>query len=80
MIEKKAEYSTAIHPFQGGTFQITGDSAYYSVDLVWPSKRVLLFSSENTEEYELAKTCGWTCFVLSDESVTWEKIVEAIKE
>ncbi len=79
LIEHEAEYSQKAHPHQAGTFQIIGDSNYYNADLLWPTERVIVFGTENKEEYIIASKSEWKCFWLGAKD-EWERIIKALKE
>lgn len=67
-------------PYQAGTFQVLGDSNYYNVDLYWPIAKVMIFTSENEEEYDIASKSEWKCFYLGADNVTANDIVKTLRK
>ncbi len=80
LISHEHEYLTKEHPFQGSTFQVEGSSEYYAVDLLWKKSRVMFFSCENEEEYQLAKHSGWKCFCIAEEKFEWKQLIITLME
>ena len=64
-------------PFFDCTFSV-GDKYY--CDLLWPASKIMLFTEENREGYEIGRQCGWSCFMMSDADLTPESLAEIIKE
>ena len=42
----------------------TGEKIY--TDLIWRSKKVMLFLDENKDSYEIARKTGWYCYCTSE--------------
>ena len=80
LIDHEHEYLTKEHPCQGATFQVEGCSEYYTVDLLWKKSRVMFFSCENEEEYQLAKKSDWKCFCLIEEKFDWKDLINTLME
>lgn len=80
LIAKVSDYKDGEKPFKEGTFQVLGDSKYYNVDLYWPKKKIMIFSTENEEEFNKALKSEWKCFYLSREDTIAESILTALKE
>ena len=64
-------------PFFDCTFSV--DDKYYC-DLLWPESRVMLFTEENRDGYEIGIRCGWTCLMMSDPEITPELLATKVKE
>lgn len=73
-------FDGAEKPCQAGTFQVLGDSNYYNVDLYWPIAKVMIFTSENEEEYDIASKSEWKCFYLGADNVTANDIVKILRK
>lgn len=80
LIAKVSDYKDGEKPFKEGTFQVLGDSEYYNVDLYWPKKKIMIFSTENEEEFNKALKSEWKCFYLSRDDTIAESILTALKE
>ena len=66
-------------PYKSGTFQLGINGAAYDVDLIWKETKIMMFSEEHSEEYNLiANKTDWKCFLLSDEELTVQIIVDEI--
>ena len=80
LLKRVDEYKKSEKPYQAGTFQVVGNPNYYNVDLYWPKKKVMIFSAENYEEYEIAVNSEWNCFYLGAENISVEDILFVLKE
>lgn len=79
LIDQAPKFENVCAPHSAGTFQITGDANYYNVDLFWPGQKVMIFSAENSYEYDLAEKSDWNCFLLANEFDCVKDILDAIK-
>jgi hypothetical protein len=52
-------------PNYGATVYIGEIDKSISVDELWTNKKVMLFLSENEDEYRIAKQTNWTCYCTS---------------
>lgn len=66
-------------PLQDCEFSVSGNEEVYTCDLVWKSSGVMLFLSENKDEYLQAKQSNWKCFLSIDEETTINELLEAIE-
>lgn len=66
-------------PVGCGSFSILGESAKMQYDFAWLKSKVLLFSSENKDDYENSINSDWKCFCLSDKKVNAKLIYDAIE-
>ena len=79
LVDSSDTIKSSEKPYQSGTFQVGFNGESYDVDLIWKEKKIMIFSEENAEEYSLiANKTDWKCFLLCDESVTAQMIVDAI--
>lgn len=67
-------------PIQDCDFVVSGVTGTFKADYAWKKSKVLFFSCVSDEEYELAKDCGWKCFLASDTSLTWKTILSSLEE
>lgn len=65
-------------PVGFGTFSIIGSIEKLQYDFAWINSKVILFSSDNEEEYEIAKNSDWKCFYLNNKDLTARMIFDAI--
>lgn len=79
LIDNAEEFENLEKPRSGATFCIS-DEINLGVDLLWTDSKVMFFSCENEDEYTAAKDGDWKCIYAGDESVTWEKIKNLLKE
>ena len=81
LLEHSGAFEGKEQPCQSGSFQIGLSFEQYDVNLIWKKARLMLFTEENKEEYELASKCGtWKCILLSDKAVTWESVLNELGE
>jgi len=80
LISHEHEFRMKERPCQGGTFQITGNSDYYTADLIWKKSGVLFFLSENEEEYRLAKETEWKCICATEKNDDWNDLLNILME
>ena len=80
LLSNTERFDGAEKPCQAGTFQVLGDSNYYNVDLYWPIAKVMIFTSENEEEYDIASKSEWKCFYLGADNVTANDIVKILRK
>jgi len=66
-------------PFYGETVRLLTTNEQIQVDLIWKKAQVMLFVSDNEENYLKVKESGWKCFYAAQEGITAEMIVESIK-
>ena len=66
-------------PHRAATFFEKGKKQALEADLIWPEKRVMLFTSENEDEYNVAVNSQWKCFYTADSKLSWDKILKALK-
>jgi len=85
--EKVSDLISNIEKFDGleipgcdGTFSLISSMEDYGVDLIWRKSKVMVFSSDNKEEYNIASKSDWKCFNLEDEKFGWQKLLEELKE
>lgn len=67
-------------PVYGETIQLLTTNDQIPVDLIWERAHVMLFVSDNTENYCKVNRSGWKCYNTSQEGITGEMIVKSIKE
>ena len=79
LIANEDEFSAMEKPRKNATFSSVSKHNL-NVDLMWPSSKVFLFSSDSEEEYQAAKDADWLVFFTGDENLTWEDIKKNIKE
>ena len=65
-------------PWGRATFTV-GNNNNQVVDLLWTKARVMLFLSENENEYHIAKRSDWKCILTSDDKITWEGVQRIIR-
>lgn len=80
LVEKADDFSLREKPIHDCEFFVVSQIEHYKCDLAWKKSKVAYFSSENEDEYAVAKESDWLCFLGSDISVKWEEILAAIKE
>lgn len=81
LLEHAGAFDRMERPCQSGSFQIGLSFEQYDVDLIWKQAKLMLFTEENREEYELARKCGtWKCILLSDKTVTWKSVLNELGE
>ena len=76
----KFENSRKEKPFSGKGFTLGVSQDEYEAQLAWVKSKVLYFSEESKEEYEIAKTSEWKVFYGGDPNLTAEALFAAIKE
>ena len=47
-------------------FSIAGDRDMFTCDLVWKKSHVMLFTSSNEEDYQIARGSDWNCIYCTD--------------
>lgn len=77
----KMDFCLKEKPVGNGTLYIAGENTTkMQYDFAWMKSRVLLFSSENEEEYKVVKNTDWKCFCLSDDKLDAKTIFDAIED
>lgn len=76
----KLPFESKEKPVGQGTYYISGNGTKMQYDFAWIKSKVILFSSDNKEEYELSDDSDWQCFCLSDENLKAKTIFEAIED
>jgi hypothetical protein len=59
-------------------FSVDGED--YGCDLLWRKSKVMLFTPDNEGGYHAAEQTNWKCFFTGDETLTAEKIADALEE
>ena len=79
IIDKIIERATGSYekPIYGGSVEMRQEIV--SVDFIWKESKVLLFLSDNYDEYIKVMNCGWRVYCLS-ESFDVDVLLENIKE
>jgi len=54
-------------PIYSPTVEIVNKNEKITVNELWTDAKVMLFLSENEEEYNIAKETGWNCFIINEE-------------
>lgn len=67
-------------PIGFGTFSLTGNIKKLQYDFAWIKSKVMLFSSDNSEDYKMARNSDWKCFYLGDEKLSAKIILNALEE
>lgn len=62
------------------SFTVGIGSETYNSDLLWRRSKVMFFTTENKDGYEIALESGWKCFLSVDEEFELNKLKNAIKE
>lgn len=73
-------FAEAEKPVYNCEFLVSGSAESYECDLLWKNSKVALFTEINIDDYRVAKTCQWTCFLVGDPDFTPEKLRSALKE
>lgn len=67
-------------PRQDCMFRVVNNSESLKCDLMWIDSKVALFTEDNEECYNIALNSDWTCYSLTDATVTADEIISVIKE
>lgn len=76
----KFENSNKEKPLEEKGFVLGTSQDEYVAQLAWVQSKVLYFSDDSKEEYEIAKNGTWTVFYGGDPNLTAEILFSAIKE
>lgn len=66
-------------PVYGETVRLLTTNEHIQADLIWKKAKVMLFVSDNEENYRKAKHSLWKCYFTPQEGITAEMIIENIK-
>ena len=73
-------FATKEKPIYDCKFMLSGDAEEYLGTLVWKKSRVIYFSAEYHDLYDVAQQSDWKCFCGDDSTLTPELIAEKLKE
>lgn len=79
LIMNAEKFDGVAKPHRAATFIAKGRKQALEADLIWPEKKVILFTSENEAEYKVAANSQWKCFCTADSSLSWDKILKYLK-
>lgn len=65
-------------PICNGSLRIIESNEEIKADLIWKNLKILLFLTDNAEDYEKAKDSDWKCLLLSDEETTSDSIINEL--
>lgn len=67
IIERIAQmcHNPIVKPIYNEQIRIINTGEEITVNELWPDKKVMLFISDNSEDYEIAKKTGWSCYMVS---------------
>lgn len=71
--------NVAEDPLSGERVKLVNSRETIDTDLVWENARVMIFLSDNKDNYLRAKKSDWTCFYTDDPNLTANDILTAIK-
>ncbi len=80
LLENISEFDSLERPGYDGTFTTLDSMEDYGVDLIWKKSKVMVFSNDNREEYELAKGKDWKCYFINSTDFQWRMLLEDLKE
>ena len=66
-------------PYRDCLFEVNGEREQYKCDLFWKESKVAFFTSDNEDCYLAAKESDIQCFYSCDNTVTPEKIADALR-
>ena len=67
-------------PFSNCQIKILPSTEVLDCDLVWKESKIVLFTSNNEEEYQVALGTDWTCFSTTDPELTVDKLISGIRK
>ena len=79
LIELSNDISLDDSPLFFENADVIPDGIHIDVDLAFPKSKVLIFVSDNEESYSKIKKCDWRCFLTSDNSISAEEIINALR-
>ena len=79
IITHVAEFDRKEKPWSNATFDVAGEKNL-GVDLVWPKSKIMFFSADNEDEFNLAKNSDWRCFCSKQSPFLLEELITKLKE
>lgn len=79
LIQKSDELLNCEKPINNGNMKIIEINEEIQVDLIWNNSKVLLFLSDNEENYEKVKRSDWKCFCITKEKFTATMLIDSLK-
>lgn len=74
IIEKIAKmcHNPIVKPIYNEQIRIVNTGEVITVNELWPERKIMLFISDNSDDYEIAKKTGWTCYLVSESMDIYE--------
>lgn len=66
-------------PLQDCTIVFAGNGERYKADLLWRKSKVLYFSSDNEDCFDIAKDSDWTCFCGCSADIDARSLISALR-
>ncbi|MFZ2258427.1 MAG: DUF1998 domain-containing protein [Clostridiaceae bacterium] len=79
LLSRSSDFLSKEKPLQDATLWITENENELQCDLLWKNSKVMFFSSENQDNYELAKNSDWICFSGLNEDLTVDMLNSSLK-
>lgn len=66
-------------PYINGIFRAVGQTETYTVDMIWYKSRIMVFTDELSDEYEIAKKSDWHCILCSSDEFNPDNLLGLLK-
>lgn len=73
-----AEFNGKEKPWSNATFDVDGHKNL-GVDLIWPKSKIMFFSADNEDEFNLASNSDWRCFCSKQSPFSLEELLANLK-
>lgn len=79
LITESAKFNCKEKPIGECEFITFSSNTSYKASLLWKKSKVMFFSSEQQEDYDVAKKSNWKCFIGSDETLNVDDILKNLQ-